>query len=133
MNDEKLLTDFMNMIVPSIGNVLRGNDNSTLKIPVDISNDEKSIQIYAELPGVRKESINIDFYNNKVTITAEKGKQCQSPDTTEIKYGRYERVITLPICITSERTVSRSYVNGILKITINKLIEEENKFSVGVE
>jgi HSP20 family protein len=126
---------------PSFRNVLGGSglrmrgDSSTTrtiatKIPVDIVNEEKILFIYAEIPGVNKETIDIDFYNNKLTITAEKIRPHDSSEISEIKFGKFERSLTLPICITKKEAVSVTMNNGILKIKINKLLEEENKFSM---
>lgn len=103
------------------------------KFPIDVINDEKTIYIYGELPGIKKEDIKIDFYNNKLTVKAEKKCDYEGPEVAEIKYFPYERVITLPICVTSNRAVAVNYNNGVLKIVINKLVEEENKFSVSVD
>jgi HSP20 family molecular chaperone IbpA len=112
-----------------INNSLNPNNK---KIPVDMINEEKTIYIYAELPGVQKENIDIDIFNNKLSIIAEKTLSYESPDVSEIKTGKFERVITLPICITRKETVTTSFVNGVLKIKINKLIEEENAFKIKV-
>jgi HSP20 family protein len=99
---------------------------------IDVVNENDVMYIYAELPGVNKENIEIDFYNNKLTIGAEKSRPYEDPDMGEISYGRLERTITLPICVTKKDTVSVTTRNGILRIRINKLIEEENKFSVRI-
>ena len=66
-------------------------------------------------------------------LKAEKELIYDSPDVAEIKHGRYERVITLPVCVTSNRAVSVYFTNGILQIKIDKLVEEENKFSVKLD
>lgn len=112
---------------------LAQTSNRVTKFPIDVINDEKTIYIYGELPGIKKEDIKIDFYNNKLTVKAEKKCDYESPEVAEIKYFPYERVITLPICVTSNRAVAVNYNNGVLKIVINKLVEEENKFSVSVD
>lgn len=125
----------------SLGNTSLGNSsissllssNNSKKIPIDMINEEKTIYIYAELPGITKENIDIDFYNNKLTIKAEKTIPYESPDVSEIKTGKFERTITLPICVTKKETVSVTYTNGVLKIKINKLIEEENAFKVKLD
>lgn len=130
---QELLNEFVDMLGPGFRNVL-GAVNSRVqqpgKIPVDIVNEEKTIYIYAEMPGVNKENIDIDFYNNKLTILAEKTRSYDVPEMSEIKFGRYERTLILPICVTRKDAVSVMYNNGILRIRINKLVEEENKFSV---
>lgn len=135
---QELLDEFVDMLGPSFRNVLGGasrvlvnsRQNNVGKIPIDIVNEEKTIYIYAEIPGVNKENIDIDFYNNKLTILADKTRGYDTPEMSEIKFGRCERTLTLPICVTRKDAVSVSYNNGILKVRINKLVEEENKFSL---
>jgi len=133
--------DIFDMLTPGFRNVLGGgtsrNFNSVNnrpqqsgKIHIDIVNEEKTIYVYAEIPGVYKENIDIDFYNNKLSISADKSRPYDTPEMSEIKFGKCERTLTLPICVTRKDAVSVTYNNGILKIKINKLIEEENKFSV---
>lgn len=105
----------------------------TRSILYDMFSDEKTIYIYAEIPGVEKENIDVDFYNNKITIKVEKNRPYEPPQTSQIVYGKFENEITLPLCITKRETVSVSCNNGILKIKINKFVEEENKFSIKPE
>jgi HSP20 family protein len=113
---------------------LQGQNRSGINFPIDIINEEKTIYIYAEIPGASKETIDIDFFNNRLTISADKNKTYDAvPESSELKYGKYDRTIMLPICITKKEAVSVSFKDGILKLKINKLIEEENKFSVRLE
>jgi HSP20 family molecular chaperone IbpA len=102
-------------------------------MPIDVLNTDSSMYIYAEIPGVSKDCVDVDFYNNKLTITVEKNRKYDSPEMSEIKYGKAERTITLPICVTKKDTVSVGYSDGILRVKINKLLEEENKFSVKID
>lgn len=103
-----------------------------IDIPIDVINDERYMYIYAEIPGVRKESIDIDFYNNKLTLIIDKIRPYDTPEMSEIRYGKSERTITLPICVTRKETVDVNFKDGVLCIKINKTIEEENKFSIRV-
>jgi len=104
----------------------------THKIPIDMLVDEKTITIYADLPGVNIENVEIDIFNDKLTLTAKRTKDyTPGPNNAcELLSGNFERVIKLNFCITRKETVKASMKNGILKIRINKLLEEENKFSV---
>lgn len=113
----------------TVSSLIRGGTGRNM-FPIDIVNEEKTIYVYAELPGVEKTDINIDIFNNKLTIVSTRNKSYENPDVEEIKSGYMERTLTLPICITKKETVSVNLNNGILKIVINKLSEEENKFSV---
>lgn len=112
---------------------LMASELNSLNIPIDIFSDEKKIIIFAEIPGAEKKDITIDFYNNKLTIKANKYKKHQELKISEIFSGQYKRVITLPICVTRSETVSKNYENGILCIEINKFIEEQNSFSITFE
>jgi HSP20 family protein len=130
--DDPLLRSFLTNIGTS--NTFQTQNRSGIKFPIDIINEEKTIYIYAEMPGALKETIYVDFFNNNLTITADKNKTYDAiPETSELKYGKYDRSITLPICITKKEAVSISFKDGILKLKINKLVEEENKFSVRLE
>lgn len=104
-----------------------------INAPVDVLEDNNCIYAYVELPGVNKQDIELDFYNNQLTVIATKTRIYPEPNIKEIKYGNIERVITLPICVTRRDTVKVTLENGILKIRIDKFIEEENRFSVRVD
>lgn len=121
-----------NNAVPISTNPINFNSNSK-KIPIDMINDEKMIYIYAELPGIPEENIEIDIFNNKLTISADKKLNYNSPEVKEIKSGKFERTICLPICVTNKKTVVASLSNGVLKIEINKLIEEKNAFKLKID
>lgn len=101
-------------------------------ILIDTINDEQYITIYAEAPCVNKEDMKIDVFNNKLTITVDKKCPYTEITTSEIKYGKFVRVITLPICVTKKETVAVQYKNGMICIKINKYIEEENRFNIQV-
>ena len=101
--------------------------------PVDTIEEDNFIYVYAEIPGVNKENISIDFYNNSITIDINKPPLYNRLQNGEIRYGKFNRTITLPICVTKKETVAVTYNNGVLKIKINKLVEEENKFSMSVQ
>jgi HSP20 family molecular chaperone IbpA len=98
--------------------------------PIDVIEEDKTIDIYAELPGVRDTDIDIDFYNNKLTVSVRKIRRYPLPTISEISYGETSREILLSVCVTRSETVQARYDNGVLHIHINKLIEEENRFRV---
>ena len=122
------LTDMLSSV--STGSTRSNSRNNNYKIHVDIVNHPNYLDLYIEIPGVSKENIDVDFYNNKLTVSIDKIRSYEEPEVSEIKYGKFERVFTLPICVTKKDSVTVSYVNGVLKIKINKAVEEENKFSL---
>jgi len=102
------------------------------RIPIDLISEEKSIYILAELPGVLPDDVSIDIFNNKITILAKKNRESISgtQNVSELQFGQFERVVNINFCITRPETIRSSMKNGILKIKIDKLVEEKNKFSV---
>lgn len=100
-------------------------------IAVDVLEDENNIYIYAEIPGVSRDNITIDVINNQLTIIVNRERSYNTqPQIAERLYGRLERKILLPICVTRPDTIHKTYIDGILAITIRKFIEEQNRFTV---
>jgi HSP20 family protein len=104
--------------------------------PVDITENTRCLTVYIDIPGVDSDSISVDFFNNVVQIKGNRQRPF-SDDTTvcknEIIYGYFERKIMLPISVTSRSSVTIKAENGMLIITIDKTIEERNRFSVRIE
>ena len=87
------------------------------------------------MPGFDKDSISVDFFNNKLNIEGSKNHPSEDEGrvlSTHIKYGKFSKGLSLPVGVTDRRNVDVSYKNGVLTITINLRAEEENKFSVSL-
>jgi HSP20 family protein len=86
--------------------------------------------IEVELPGVKKEDINIDINDNTLTISGErKVKEEHKEDTfykVESYYGRFERSFALPEDVDVEK-IEAEFKDGILEIKIPKIVKVENK------
>ncbi len=99
----------------------------------DLIEDDTNIIIYMELPGVNKENVEIDFFNNKLEVICSRNKSYEiTPKKSEIFYGDFQRKISLPIVVCNRESVKTSLKNGILTITINKTLEERNRFRMNV-
>lgn len=108
-----------------------GSNGAYLRPLVDVVDHDEKLYVYVELPGVNKENISVDFFNNKITITGKKNKQYEmSPLKKEIIYGEFKRSVILPISVTKKENVKIEYNSGILKIIIDKKNEEENRFKL---
>lgn len=114
------------LIQPS--NPLYSIQSSTFLI--DYSEDENNIDVYADIAGTDKKDINIDVFNDKLTITVERKRSNDNCIITELNYGKLSRTIPLGICVTKKETLSVEYKNGILHVRICKFFEEQNRFSV---
>lgn len=97
---------------------------------IDVSETDNQFLISAELPGMNKEDIEISLENSRLTISGErsfekedKGKKYHR---VESSYGSFERSFQLPDNIDAE-SISASYENGLLEISIDKSEEEVKK------
>lgn len=110
------------------------SSSTGLNTLVDIIDTKNNLYIYVDLPGVTPSSINIDFYNNNISICGEKIKKYNEvPLKKEIVYGKFNRKVTLPISVTNKKNVEVSYNDGVLIIIIDKQKESQNKFRINVK
>jgi HSP20 family protein len=75
-----------------------------------------------EIPGMKKESINLEFVNNGIHIVAEK----KSMDKTTQSNSKVTRHYQLPGNVNKD-LASASYVDGVLRIELPKLETPKNK------
>lgn len=104
--------------------------------PVNIYEDEQTINIEAEVPGIQEKDLEISLENNVLTISGErKMEQEEKKDNfhrIERSYGRFTRSFTLPPTVDTEN-VNAEFNNGVLKITLNKREEAKPKqIKIGV-
>jgi HSP20 family molecular chaperone IbpA len=100
--------------------------------PVDVTESNTNITLYMDIPGVSSDSIDVDFYNNKIEVTGDRVKPYETSQRREIAYGRFKRIVTIPISVTSRESVNVTSDDGVLCITIDKENEEKNKFKVRI-
>lgn len=99
---------------------------------VDIEESDDSYLIKADLPGVKKENIDVTFDKGVLGILGEKreeketGEQGSKRHRTERFTGRFERYFTLPSEINVEG-IDASYRDGVLSLLIPKAREAKPK------
>jgi HSP20 family protein len=97
---------------------------------IDISETEEQFQISAELPGMKKEDINISLENGRLSISGERSFENEEKGKTfhrvETQYGSFSRSFQLPDNV-SEESIKATYEDGLLDITIDKSQEKVKK------
>jgi HSP20 family protein len=90
---------------------------------VDMYEKEDNFMVRVELPGVKKEDIDISVTGDTLTIKGErkppvdvKEEECQC---CEVCYGSFSRAITLPAAVDAGK-IEASYEDGILEIGLPK-------------
>src|SRR5512142_920843 len=98
--------------------------------PVDVYEDENSIQVRLEVPGIDEKDIDIRLENNVLTIRGErkfeKDEKEENFHRVERRYGSFTRSFTLPSTVNSE-DVQADYDKGVLKIRLAKRAEAKPK------
>ena len=89
----------------------------------DVFEDQETIKIVAEVPGVTPEDVKISLENNLLTIRGEKKQQAEERTERvhryERSYGIFERTFALPSTVDHEK-IQASYQNGILTVSVPK-------------
>lgn len=95
----------------------------------DVFEDKDNFTIVAELPGMKKEDIEVSLHNGSLSVSGERKNERR--DDAEVYraerfYGRFQRTITLPTPVATEK-VKAQYKDGILTITLPKTEEAKPK------
>lgn len=95
---------------------------------LDLYEDKDNILVKAEVPGMRKEDIEISLHENTLTIAGERKneKKYEGSKTAreERFYGRFQRSFVLPKTVDAGK-VKASYQDGILTVTLPKTAESK--------
>lgn len=112
------------------------NMNDISAPAVDIVENTTTIIVIMNIPGVDTDSIDIDFFNNRILIKGNRPNPWANDINvrkSEIIYGQFERRVDIPISVTSPESITIDSEKGVLYITIDKSREERNRFSVRVD
>ena len=99
-----------------------------LSMKIDVSEDDKSFTVKADIPGVKKEDIQVDIDGGQVSLRAEARKQTDSEKQTkkdekvvysERSYGMVSRSFTLPVDVDA-KDAKAEYKDGVLSLSLPK-------------
>src|SRR5712692_10117861 len=107
--------------------------------PVDVYEDEHTVTLKIEVPGIEEKDIDVRIENNTLTVHGERKIEKEEKEENyrrvERQYGGFTRTFTLPTTVDSEK-VSANYDKGVLKIALPKKAEakpKQIKVNVGAE
>lgn len=91
-------------------------------IKIDLSEADGAYREKADVPGVRKEDIDIQIDDNRLTISAEVKKEAEEKDDgrvirSERHFGYASRSVWLDKPVDESRATAR-YENGVLELTL---------------
>ena len=129
-NHSNSLDSFQQMVDNFFGrNNFPSLSDSGFNMPAtDISENEGAYSISAELPGIKKEDINVSLHDGVLSIEAESKSEHEEKGEkqirTERRYGKFVRRFTLGTNVDEHR-VEAKFENGVLKLNIPKLKEPQ--------
>ena len=92
----------------------------------DIFEDKDNLVVKAELPGMKKEDIEISLHDGSLSISGERKSETKNEDAevyrSERFFGRFQRTVSLPTQVNSDK-VKAQYKDGILTVTLPKTEE----------
>ncbi len=95
---------------------------------VDVYEKDNNIIVEAEIPGAKKEDIEVKIKDNALIVKGEVKKEEEKKEESyhrkERFYGKFERVISLPTDVKVEEAKAE-YQDGVLKLTIPKAVQEK--------
>jgi HSP20 family protein len=86
--------------------------------PVDVYQDKEAVTVRAELPGFRKEDLQVNVADDVLTISSRvtTGDEKETPGTS------IERAVALPENL-DYRKIAAAYENGVLTVTLPRRAE----------
>ena len=93
-----------------------------MMIKMDVTETPDGYMIHAEIPGVKKEDINVEIDGNQVTVTAETRREWEKKDgdkmlRSERYFGNVFRSFTLPAEVSEAKSEAK-YHDGILELKL---------------
>ena len=130
----RLLTDFLNFEKQDDASYI---ETSTWSPLVDIKEEKDCFLVIADIPGVKKEDINISLEQHVLTLKGErqfkKTEQHQGYTRRERIQGQFYRRFSLPQT-ADDAKITAVYTHGVLEIKIpKKEAAAEKKIEITVE
>jgi HSP20 family protein len=96
---------------------------------LDLYQNNNNVIAVVELPGMRKQDIEISLHDGTLTISGERKRETpngEKAERTERYIGKFRRSIALPVSVDASK-VSARYQDGILTVTLPKAEEAKPK------
>lgn len=128
-----LIDDFFNSNLSNF----RGGDFFASAPSINILENEKAYIIEMAAPGLKKEDISINLEDNYLSIFSEKEDKSEEKSDDkflrrEFSYTSFKRELGLPENVDQE-SISANHEDGVLRINLPKLEEDNTKLSKKIE
>jgi len=97
---------------------------------VDVFQDKDNVFIKAELPGMKKEEIDISFQDGLLTICGERKQESEVREGESFRserfFGKFHRTVSMPTKVDAEK-IKATYKDGVLNVELPKAAEAKAK------
>jgi HSP20 family protein len=101
------------------------------QIKVDVKEDDKAYTVHADLPGLKKEDIQVTIDGQVVTVTAETRRESEQKEGEKVlKRERYFGKVSRSFSLDSdvdEAGASAKYTDGVLELSLPKKAASSQK------
>lgn len=130
----KDLTDRDDFFSPFVGNFFNDDFFSLMSnmygsFKVDLKETDDSYLIEADLPGIKKEAIDIEYCDNQLTISAKRDEAIEDKRENYVRRERHygEFIRSFHMDNVDENRIDASFNGGVLKIILPKLNKGNGK------
>jgi HSP20 family protein len=99
-----------------------GDQGRFLSPAIDIDETDEEYLVSADLPGIKKEDIQIECSGNQLMISAERkyeSTEGRKQERRERFYGTFQRSFTLPAGVDADK-IQANYESGVLTVRVPK-------------
>ena len=98
--------------------------DTSLEMKIDVKEDDKAYTVKADIPGVRKEDIQVEIDDERVSLRAEVKKEKDEKKDEKVvyserSYGMVSRSFSLPAPVEA-KDAKAEYKDGVLNLTLPK-------------
>ncbi len=119
-NDGNNKNSFLNKIDDFFDDLWKRDSRSSFNI--DVKENDRGYCVEAELPGVKKEDVNLSYNNERLSITIQKNEHTEERKGKYIhqerRYGQMQRSLYIPD--VDEKGINAKFENGLLIIDMPK-------------
>jgi HSP20 family protein len=97
---------------------------------VDVLDRDDEVVVKAEIPGVRKEDVELSVTDNTLTISGEtqheEKEEKENYSRREIRRGAFSRTVTLPAAVDTDKATAK-FEDGMLVVSMPKVTKTSRK------
>ncbi|NGP76578.1 Hsp20/alpha crystallin family protein [Balneolaceae bacterium YR4-1] len=117
--------------------IRRGNGGFGMELwapDTDMSETENAYILTMDLPGLKKDDVDVSFTDNRLTISGERSRETKEEDKDFIRkeryLGKFSRAFTMPADVVEDK-IKATFKNGVLTVDIPKAeVKKPKKVSI---